>query len=261
MKTVKIGTHDVEMYDAIDELPIVRFHKYQKFLLIDSGIGGTMADFDKRIEKMRRYCMLKDTDNAQKEMENLRQCVYMMQNGIQPQHLSFATLVTSVDGVRCDDITDDGLQKTLALLADAPNGNVADQLDSVKKKIDGQLMLYFPKIFEDSTVKEFFDKMRRRTLLILQNIVAGVAVPTKTPEIEQLTTEMVTYSNPLNFSGAESAEIHFDRQFENLCVMLSERLHVKPKEYSVLEFYNAFEFLREQSKNEQEQARKSRRRN
>ena len=30
MRTEKIGKHSVEFYDAIDELPIVRFHKYQK---------------------------------------------------------------------------------------------------------------------------------------------------------------------------------------------------------------------------------------
>ena len=256
MKSVKIGIHTVELYDEIDELSITRFHKYQKYLLIDSGIGSTMADFDKRIEKMRRFCILKDTDNAQKEMENLRQCVYMIQNGLSPQHLAFATLVIAVDGVQCTDITDDGLQKTLALLADAPVGDLTGNLDSVKKKIDGQLMLYFPKIFEDSTVKEFYDKMRRRTLLVLKNIVAGVAVDT--PEIEQLTSELITYSHPQTFSGSNSAEIQFDRQFENLCIMLSEKLNVNPKQYSVLEFYNAFEFLSEKAKNEQEAANKAR---
>ena len=49
MVTIKIGTHDVEMYDSIDELPIIRFHKYQKLLLVDSGIGADINSFDQRI--------------------------------------------------------------------------------------------------------------------------------------------------------------------------------------------------------------------
>lgn len=134
MTTVKIGTHTVEMYDAIDELPIARFHKFQKYLLVESGIGSTIQDFDKRIEKMRRYCMLKDSDNAQKELENLRQCVYMIQNGLSPRHLAFACLVFAIDGVKCVDISDDALQKIVETFADSPIRDLTDRLDSVKKK-------------------------------------------------------------------------------------------------------------------------------
>lgn len=260
MKTVKIGTHTVEMYDAIDELPMARFHKYQKYLLVDSGIGSTIWDFDRRIEKVRRFCMLKDTENAQKELENMRQCVYMIQNGLSPKHLSFACLVFAIDGKQCNDLSEDALKKIIEIFADSPNGELADHLDSVKKKIDGELTLYFPRLFEDSTVKEYFDKIRKRTLLVLNNIVAGVDVPDRTKEVEQVTSELITYSNPQRFTGSENAEIMFDRQYENLCVMLSHQLNVNPKQYTVLEFYNAFEFLKEKNRKEEKESRKARRR-
>ena len=67
-------------------------------------------------------------------------------------------------------------------------------------------------------------------------------------EIEKLTTALITYSNPKSFAGSDGVEIQFDRQFENLCLVLSEQLHVKPKDYSVLEFYNAFDFVKERAK-------------
>ena len=51
MKTVKIGEYTVEIYDAIDELPMLRFHKYNKMLLVDAGIGSDLQDFDTHIEK------------------------------------------------------------------------------------------------------------------------------------------------------------------------------------------------------------------
>ena len=58
MKTVKIGERTVEIYDAIDELPMLRFHKYNKMLLVDAGIGSDLQDFDTHIEKAIRYARI-----------------------------------------------------------------------------------------------------------------------------------------------------------------------------------------------------------
>lgn len=248
MVTVKIGKHTVEMYDTIEELPIVRFHKYQKLLLIDAGIGADINAFDQRIEKTRRFLMDGKTDKAQQELENLRQSVFLIQSGINPKHRAFAALVAKLDGVECGDVSDDGLAKLTETLNDAPESELTAQLDAVKKKIDGELRLYFPGIFADSEIKEYYDLLRKRTLAVLENIIAGKPNPDATPEIEKLTTALITYSNPKAFAGSDGVEIQFDRQFENLCLVLSEQLHVKPKEYSVLEFYNAFDFVQERAK-------------
>ena len=109
-------------------------------------------------------------------------------------------------------------------------------------------MLYFPVLFNDATVKEYYDLMRQRTIEVLNNIMAGATDPGATDMVEKLTTALITYTKPQLFNGPESVEIQFDRQFENLCLVLSEQLHVKPKEYTVLEFYNAFDFIQERAK-------------
>ena len=248
MVTVKIGKHTVEMYDAIDELSIVRFHKYQKLLLVDAGIGADITAFDQRIEKTRRFLMDGNADEAKKELSNLRNCVWMIQNGVNPRNRAFAALVAKIDGRECSDMADDALEKILDTLKDAPIKDVTAQLEAVKKKIDGELMLYFPALFNDASVKEYYDILKRRTLAVLKNIVAGMDNPDETAEIEKLTTALITYTKPQLFNGPESVEIQFDRQFENLCLALSEQLHVKPKEYTVLEFYNAFDFLQDRAK-------------
>lgn len=248
MQTVKIGKHTVEMYDAIDELPIVRFHKYQKLLLIDAGIGADITAFDQRIEKARRFMMDGKTDKAQQELENLRQAVYLIQAGINPKHRAFAALVAKIDGRDCNDLSDNALTELLNALQDAPEKELTAQLEAVKKKIDGELRLYFPGLFADSEVKEYYDLLKKRTMAVLANIIAGVGNPDATTEIEKLTTALITYSNPKSFAGSDGVEIQFDRQFENLCLVLSEQLHVKPKDYSVLEFYNAFDFVKERAK-------------
>ena len=258
MVTVKIGRHTVEHYDAIDNLPVVRFHKYQKLLLVDSGIGADIAALDQRLEKTRRFLMAGKPDKAQQELENLRQSVWLIQNGINPQHRAFAALVTKIDGKECSDLSDDALERVTELLNDVPVKELTARLDAVKKKIDGELMLYFPKLFNDSTVKEYYDLLKARTMAVLQNIIKGVAEPDKGAEIERLTTELITYSQPKIFAGPESVEIQFDRQFENLCLLLSEQLHIQPKAYTVLEFYNAFDFLQERSREAQKRGKNGR---
>lgn len=248
MVTVKIGKHEIEFYDTIDEMPIVRFHKYQKFLLVDAGIGSDIAAFDQRIEKAKRFMMAGKQEQAQREFENLRQCVYMIQTETSPKHLAFAALVSKVDGVACEDLSDDALRALHEKLKDIPVNELAARFEAVKKKIDADLMLYFPSIFNDSEIKEYFDLLKKRTLVVLNNIIEGVKHPDETKEYERLTTELVTYSHPKVFAGSEGVEVQFDRQFENLCLVLSEQLHVRPKEYTVLEFYNAFDFIKERGR-------------
>lgn len=248
MVTAKIGKHTVEFYDTIEELPIVRFHKYQKLLLVDAGIGSDIAAFDQRIEKTRRFLMAGKPEQAQQELENMRQCVFLIQSGVNPKHRAFAALVTKIDGQDCTDIGDDALAAITEKLNDVPESELTAQLEAVKKKIDGELTLYFPALFNDSDVKEYYDILRKRTLEILNGIVAGVDDPAGAEIVDKLTTALITYSNPKLFTGSDGVEIQFDRQFENLCLVLSEQLHVKPKEYSVLEFYNAFDFVKERAK-------------
>lgn len=236
------------MFDTIDDLPIVRFHKYQKMLLVDAGIGSDITAFDQRIEKARRFLMDGKTEKAQKELENLRQAVFFIQSGINPRHRAFAALVTKIDGKECNDLSDAALSELLEILKDAPEKELTAELEAVKKKIDRELRLYFPDMFDDSEVKEYFDILKKRTMAVLSNIAAGARNPEESDEIEKLTTALVTYSNPKSFTGSDGVEVQFDRQFENICLILSEQLHVKPKEYTVFEFYNAFYFVKERAK-------------
>ena len=255
MVTAKIGRHTVEIYDAIDELPIIRFQKYQKLLLIDAGVGGDINAFDQRLEKAGRFLAMGKTEEAGKELANLRQNVHLIQSEINPRHLAFAVLVKSVNGKGCDNLSDDGLRGVLDLLKDAPVKDVTARLDAVKKKIDTELRLYFPQVFADSRVKEYFDLMRERTLAVLEGIVEGKVRPDRGEKVDKLTAALITFSNPGIFSGPESEEIKFDRNFEDVCLTLSEQLHVQPKNYTVLEFYNAFDFVQRRAK-ELEKAKK-----
>lgn len=134
MRTTTIGKRAVVLYDSIDELPMLRFHAYNKALLIDAGVGSDLNDWDTHIEKTIRFIRGNKPDLAEKELDNMRQNVYFIQTDMSPRYLAFCALVKSVDGTEYNDMTPDGLQKVLQLFDDAPNAELTAQLEAVKKK-------------------------------------------------------------------------------------------------------------------------------
>jgi hypothetical protein len=59
---------------------------------------------------------------------------------------------------------------------------------------------------------------------------------------------LITYSKPVKFTGKENAEIIYDKDFENGCLLISERLNRDAKKMSVLEYYQAFEYIKKMNK-------------
>lgn len=255
MRTTKIGKFEVEIYDAIEDLPMQRFHKYNKMLLVDAGIGSDLADFDRHVEKAAIYARSKTPELAAVELDNMRQNVYFIQTGISPRHLAFAVLVKSIDGKEYNDLSDDGLQKIVDMFADVPIKDITAEFAAVKKKIDDELQTYFPRLFDDATIKEYFDQLRQRTLVVLDSIING-DTDDKRAEIERITTELLTYNKPQIFSGSDNLEISFDKQFEKMCLMLSQHLNVNPKNYTVLEYYNAYEYIKDIMKEKAKHAKR-----
>ena len=134
MKTIKIGKHKITYFDAISELPITRFHVYNKMLLVDSGVGSDITDFDSHAERIIAFLQKKDIESAIKEMQNLRQNLYLIQQTLSPKHMAFAALIKEIDGKPCDNISDDGLKETLAVLSEEKIGEFGKPLREAKKK-------------------------------------------------------------------------------------------------------------------------------
>jgi hypothetical protein len=242
MKTVTIAGKSVEIYDDIESLPMVRFHKYNKLILIEGHIGSDLQAFDVHIEKAMIYISSGQKENALAEMNLLRQNFYLIQEQITPDTMAFAALVKSIDGNECTDISDEGLKKTQKVFSEMSLGSFTDLSDSVKKKIDGLLQLYFPEVFDDAQAKEYFNELLRRTKLILMDIINDTE--DNADEVQKITDELMTYSKPAVFTGKDSIEINHDKSFENLCLSISQYLHADAKKYTVLEFYNSLEYVK-----------------
>jgi hypothetical protein len=247
MLKIKLSGKEIELYDNIEDLPMRRFHKYNKYLLVDSGVGSGIADFDRHIEKAVRF-ISKKPEQAITELNNLRQSVYLALNEVSPRMLSFAALVKSIDGKECDDLSDDGLKAVADELKEVTVAEFSSKMEEAKKKIDEQLSLYFPKVFDDSAQKEYYDRMRNRTIMLLRAIIEGDQSEETMQKIAKATDELVTYFSPQPYYGTDSAEIKYDKQYENMCLLISQQLHTDPNEFTVLQFYNAYEYVSEEIK-------------
>ena len=240
MNIGKVNKHKVEIYDSIDELPIQRFQKYNKFLLIDSGVGSDLQDVLNHIDRAKIY-IKSNPAMAMTELENMRQSIYLVKDELSPKYMAFAVLVKKIDGEEMNDLSDAGLRKVLEILSEAKKGWLDGVLNSVKKKIDRELSLYFPGKFDDANQKEYFDNLREHTKLRLEEIISGENMEESCKAIE---TRLALLSKPRIFWGAKSVEIEYDKQFEEMCLILAHNLQVQPYTMTVLQFYNAFDYLK-----------------
>ena len=240
MNIGKVNKHTVEIYDSIDELPIQRFQKYNKFLLIDSGVGSDLQDVLNHIDRSKIY-IKSNPAMAMTELENMRQSIYLVKDELSPKYMAFAVLVKKIDGEEMNDMSDAGLKNVLEILSEAKKGWLDGVLNSVKKKIDRELSLYFPGKFDDANQKEYFDNLREHTKLRLEEIISGENMEESCKAIE---TRLALLSKPRIFWGAKSVEIEYDKQFEEMCLILSHNLQVNPYTMTVLQFYNAFDYLK-----------------
>lgn len=133
MYTTSFGAIKVKLYDDIEQMPMCRFHKYNKFMLIDSGIGSDIRDMDNRLARLTSMVKL-TPDKAVTELLNMRMGLHLIGQEISPKFMAYAALIAEVDGVPTTDLSDEGLKKVLELLKTAPVGVLWNTFDKVKKK-------------------------------------------------------------------------------------------------------------------------------
>ena len=253
MKSLLINKKIVRVYDSIDEMPIVNFQKYNKYLLIDSGIGSDADDIDAHIVKIAKYIKSNNNKKALQELQNMRQNMYMVNNEISPKYLAFAALIHSIDGKEVNDLSDDGLKKLLQDLKDIKHSKVIDFLLWLKKKVTSELETYFPGDFVNPKEKEAYDKLKNRTLLVLDSIINDTD---NTEQIELIDTMMLNMHTPKVFIGSESVEVKYDKQFESTCLLIAQKTNMDARKMTVLQFYNAIDNIKAQAEAEAKSLKK-----
>ena len=242
---MKLGEHSVVMYDSIDELPIVRFQKYNKMLMLDAGLGSDLTALDAHLARVSEFIKNNELQNAASEIDNLRQTLYNVQNGLTPHFMSLIPLMTEVDGEALTDLSDESLKAVYERLKDVTLRSYGEASSEVKKKIEGELKAYFDQGGESATSKEYYELMRRRALLMCDEIADG---KDRGEEIREIESRMVRSDKPRVFSGQRNAEVLYDKNFVGCCIAIAQNLNMDAKEMTVLEYYRAVEVLEEQQR-------------
>ena len=245
MKNIIISGHRLCIYDSIEEMPIARYHKMNRLLLIDSGIGDTLSDVDTHLSTAAAFLRADDKDSAIKELENMRQGIQLMRKGLHPKDMAFAATIKSIDGEDIEDISDEGLVDIVKRLPDMTVAELASLMEEVKKKIGEELKLYFPGTFNDIEAIEFYSRLRLASLERIRGVAECVD---NGKDVRKMEDSLVTYRKPLSFSGSKGAEVEYDRQYERICMVIASELHINAKDMTTTEFYHAIDFLNEKAK-------------
>lgn len=253
MKSLLINKKIVQVYDSIDEMPIINFQKYNKYLLIDSGIGSDADDIDAHIVKIAKYIKSNNNRKALQELQNMRQNIYMVNSEISPKYLAFAALIYSVDGKEVNDLSDDGLKKLLQDLKEVKHSKVIDFLLWLKKKVTSELEIYFPGDFVNPKEKEAYDKLKTRTLLVLDSVINDTD---NSEQIDAIDMIMLNMHTPKIYMGSESVEVKYDKQFESTCLLIAQKTNMDARKMTVLQFYNAIDNIKTQAEAEAKRYKK-----
>ena len=245
MRKEKINGHDFEFYDSIEDLPISQFHKYSKYILVDSGVGSDILSVTNRLNKVLQLIGIDDR-KAYQEVLNLRNSIYMVMNEEDTRNKGFLCMTYKVDGKVWEDFSDNGINELYMMVQSSETVKLVEMFAEMKNKIDGELETYFPELFSDVADKNMQVLAEKRALLQLDSIINDTDNEEK---IEKLSKKMSAYYKPKNFgNGEDNAEVVFDKQFESMCLTISKEFGGDVKNYSVMEFYSAYESLERQRK-------------
>lgn len=243
MKTIYVNKLKIKLYSSIDELPIVNFQKYNKFLLIDSGIGSDVDDIDTHIVRIARLIKGKDTEKAMQELQNLRQNLFMINSSISPKYLAFTALIHSIDDKELTDLSDDNLKEVLKRINAVQHSKLIEWLFELKKKLEAELELYFPEDFVDVREKDTCDKIKLRTLLQLDSMIRK---NDNFQQINKIDNFLFGLYKPKSFVGEKSVEISYDKSFESACLLIAQKSSLDPKKMTTLQFYSALNNIKKQ---------------
>lgn len=136
MKVITQNGSVVKFFDTPETMPMRRYQRFNKFLMIENEVGSDFADFDKRSQKAISFLKQGLVKEALQELQNRRQLVYNAFTEYSPKDRALAILVHSIDGVEYKDFSKSGLDAILDRLNEIEfsHEQSSTTVDEVKKK-------------------------------------------------------------------------------------------------------------------------------
>lgn len=251
MKEIKIKNHSILLYDALDEMPVVRYHKFTQLMVLAAGVGNDLNAIRTKLLSIRQMIEDNTPEKAKVEILNLYQTFAFIDKVTDPRSLAMACAVHSIDGEEQTDTSGDGLQK----VADRLNGWMSvkerdDATAAVKKKMEDELAYFYPEhVDHDGEGMALMKRMLERRL---ERIKDGDDLEKEDPELKQLERRMRDRQEVTDYQDYERMS---DTAFEQGCLAITGELHKDAKTMSTMEYHSAIKLLEDRAK-EIDKARK-----
>ncbi len=252
MKKIVLGEDKknvVEFYNSAELIPMKRYQRFNKFLMIDNDVGSDFADFNKRSVKAIEYLKKGMKEDAVLELENRRQMVYNAYMEYSPKNRALAILVKSINGEECTDYSSDGLDEIIDKLDKLgfTYKQVQDTVDEVKKKIENELKNYFPKKFNNYDSVEYNVQLIRKLKVELGQIITGVEQKEKLFKAEKNLLNL-DKANSWNINNAGNMEREMEVEYTKFVYAVQEHTNEDLNNVTAFRFYALVEYVEQKNK-------------
>lgn len=126
---------NVQYYNDLTT-PYVRYHLFTKYLTMQSEVGSDAGNIATRANRALQYLEAGDKESVKAELSNLKLLSQFIQNDIMPEGLAIASMVKSINGKECNDLSLEGLNGVLLQLdtLGITKKEVSEKTEEIKKK-------------------------------------------------------------------------------------------------------------------------------
>lgn len=141
--------------------------------MIANEIGNDFQDYNQRTEKALAFLYKGMVKEAIDELNNRQMLVFNAYNEASPNLYCFAVAVKRIDSTMYEDFAPDSLEQIIEHLdrIGLTNNDALLKLKEIKKKIDTELGVYFPKFFGKVSNKEFTALRYKRAFAKLDAVI------------------------------------------------------------------------------------------
>lgn len=135
MNTCVVGGHKVELYSSIDEMPMANYHKFNKYLMFESGLAPNANGVIGHLSRMSELLSAEEYDKLRLEIQNTYQAVSFIMEEMSPISMAFACMVHKIDGELVTDLSDEAM-KLLSYRLNRERAKVLrSKVEELKKKL------------------------------------------------------------------------------------------------------------------------------
>lgn len=139
MNTLIVGGHKVEVYSSIDELPMANYHKFNKFLMFESGLAPNADGVIMHLSKMSELLQTEAYEKLQIELQSTYQAIAFIMNEMPTTSMAFACMIYSINGKPMKDLSDETLREVSLMLSREKIGVMRKHVEELKKKLTTNL--------------------------------------------------------------------------------------------------------------------------